>query len=118
MKRLLSIFAVVLLSIGLFAMGSKGEFPTQDNAVATDKDSVPRDRRDPPPAMDNFQYNDNAVATDKDSVPRDRRDPPPAMDNFQFNDNAVATDKDSVPRDRRDPPPVMSELTPFNSAIA
>ncbi|MDX1759111.1 MAG: hypothetical protein R3306_05745, partial [Arenibacter algicola] len=63
MKRLLSIFAVLLLSIGLFAMGSKGEFPTQDNAVATDKDSVPRDRRDPPPAMDNFQYNDNAVAT-------------------------------------------------------
>ena len=68
--------------------------------------------------MDNFQYNDNAVATDKDSVPKDRRDPPPAMDNFQFNDNAVATDKDSVPKDRRDPPPVMAEIAPLNSAIA
>ncbi|RAJ05836.1 hypothetical protein, partial [Arenibacter echinorum] len=66
MKRLLSIFAVVLLSIGLFAMGTQDVFPTVKNSIATDGDVIPRERRDPPKANNDFKYNANAVATDGD----------------------------------------------------
>src|SRR5690606_27828076 len=100
MKRFLSIFAVVLLSIGLFAMGTQDMFPAVNNDIATDGNSVPKDRRDPPKATNDFQHNDNAVATDGNSVPKDRRDPPKATNDFQHNDNAVATDGNSVPKDR------------------
>ncbi|MCK0137103.1 hypothetical protein, partial [Arenibacter sp. S6351L] len=92
MKRLLSIFAVVLLSIGLFAMGTQDVFPTVDNTIATDGDVIPKERRDPPKATIDFQKNDNAVATDGDVIPKERRDPPKATIDFQKNDNAVATD--------------------------
>ena len=100
MKRLLSIFAVVLLSIGLFAMGTQDVFPTVNNSIATDGDVIPRERRDPPKATIDFQKNDNAVATDGDVIPRERRDPPKATLDFQKNDNAVATDGDVIPRER------------------
>ena len=62
MKRLLSIFAVVLLSIGLFAMGTQGEFQSVDNKIATDNDNVPKDRRDPPPVFSQLQNLDSTVA--------------------------------------------------------
>lgn len=90
MKKLVAIFAVVLLSVGLFAMKADQTFQNVDNAVATDGDFIPKDRRDPPPAMSEFNYMDNAVATDGDFIPKDRRDPPPAVPSFQNNYNAIA----------------------------
>ena len=62
MKRLLSIFAVVLLSIGLFAMGTQDVFPTVNNSIATDGDVIPRERRDPPKATLDFQNVTNVIA--------------------------------------------------------
>ena len=90
MKRLLSIFAVVLLSIGLFAMGTQDVFPTVNNSIATDGDNIPKERRDPPKATNDFQYIENAVATDGDNIPKERRDPPKATLDFQNVTNVIA----------------------------
>ena len=90
MTRFLSIIAVVLLSIGLFAMGTQDVFPTVNNTIATDGDNIPKERRDPPKATNDFQYSDNALATDGDNIPKERRDPPKATLDFQNVNNALA----------------------------
>src|SRR5690606_8865680 len=101
MKKLSGFLALTLLSAGITTAQDGISTTTMNNDLMEVQ----------------LQNTDNAVATDRDIIIIDRRDPPkPIFDTaieelIQKNENKLATDRDIIIIDRRDPPKPIQDIT-------